>query len=175
MFELRELRREDLKIINLWRHSRDLIDLLGATYRFINDEVEVKWYENYLNNRDTTIRASVIDNTGELLGLVSLTNIDRFNQSAFFHIMIGDESKRGLGIGTFAITEILSHAFLDMNLNRVELSVLESNAPALALYKKMGFKSEGIKRQAVFKNGEFVNLIRMSILKNEFQNKEQIK
>ena len=49
-------------------------------------------------------------------------------------------------------------------------SVLESNNRAIALYDKLGFKKEGIKREAVYKNGEFVNMIFMAILKSEYKN-----
>ena len=123
-----------------------------------------------MQNRGTNIRCSILNEEEQVLGLVSLTNIDRMNQTAVFHIMIGDSTHRDKGIGSYATNEILRHAFYDMNLNRVELTVLESNNRAIALYEKLGFKKEGIKREAVYKNGEFVNMILMAILKSEYQN-----
>jgi len=74
----------------------------------------------------------------------------------------------GKGIGYFATTEILNHAFNNINLNRIELGVLESNARALKLYEKVGFKREGVKHQSIYKNGKFVDMIIMAILKEEF-------
>ena len=56
-----------------------------------------------------------------------------------------------------------------MNLNRIELSVLKNNLRAINFYKKIGFKEEGINRQAIYKNGEFVDVIIMGILKEDFQ------
>lgn len=170
MYRLREIDREDMIIINSWRSSKELIDYLGAPFRYINKEVDFKWFENYMQNRGTNIRCTILNEEEQVLGLVSLTNIDRMNQTAVFHIMIGDNTHRDKGIGSYATNEILRHAFYDMNLNRVELSVLESNNRAIALYDKLGFKKEGIKREAVYKNGEFVNMIFMSILKSEYKN-----
>ncbi|WP_392461538.1 GNAT family N-acetyltransferase [Streptococcus parasuis] len=170
MYRLREIDREDMIIINSWRSSKELIDHLGATFRYINKEVDFKWFENYMQNRGTNIRCSILNEEEQVLGLVSLTNIDRMNQTAVFHIMIGDSTHRDKGIGSYATNEILRHAFYDMNLNRVELTVLESNNRAIALYEKLGFKKEGIKRDAVYKNGEFVNMIFMAILKSEYKN-----
>lgn len=174
MFKLREIEREDIPVINAWRSSKELIEHLGAPFRFINREIDLKWFENYMQNRSTNIRCSILDEEEKVIGLVSLTNIDRINQAAIFHIMIGDRSQRGKGVGSFATKEILRHAFYDMNLNRVELSVLEKNERAIRLYEKIGFKKEGIKREAVYKNGQFVNMILMAILKKEFTNEAEI-
>lgn len=169
MFKLRELTREDLSVINDMRNNKNLIELLGAPYRFINIETENQWFDNYLKNRQSNIRCTILNEDNTVIGLVSLTNINRINQSATLHIMIGEEKNQGQGAGTHATKEILNHAFLDMNLNRVELSVLETNKRAIQLYKKIGFKEEGLKRQAVFKGNSFKDMLIMSILKNEFK------
>jgi RimJ/RimL family protein N-acetyltransferase len=121
-----------------------------------------------LNHRQTNIRCSIINENNEIIGLVSLTNINRINQSAIFHIMIGDSNSRGKGAGYYATNEMLRHAFLDMNLNRVELTVLTSNKKAIKLYEKVGFKYEGTKREAIYKEGKFVDMDVMAALKNEF-------
>lgn len=168
MYRLREIERDDVQIINLWRSDRELIDKLGAPFRYINKEVDYKWYDNYMLNRGNTIRCAIIDDKNQIKGLVSLTNIDWFNKNAIFHIMIGSSSDRNKGIGYYAANELLKHAFFDMNLNRVELSVLENNKRAIALYDKVGFKREGLKRKAIYKNGEFKDMISMAILKEDF-------
>jgi hypothetical protein len=57
---------------------------------------------------------------------------------------------------------------LDEELNRIELGVLESNTRALKLYEKIRFKRKGVKPQSIYKNGKFVDMIMMVILKEEF-------
>lgn len=170
MYKLRELRKEDMIKINEWRNDSELINHLGAPFRYINLEVDNIWYDNYMQNRNTNIRCAIVEDTDEnsILGLVSLININFINCMAEFHIMIGDLRNRGKGIGYFSTTEILNHAFNNLNLNRIELSVLENNTSAFKLYEKVGFKTEGVKRQSTYKNGEFVDSIMMSVLKEEF-------
>jgi diamine N-acetyltransferase len=169
MYKLRELRKSDMPKINEWRNNRELISHLGAPFRYINLDVDYRWYDNYMLNRNATIRCAIVEATDEecILGLVSLMNINFINQTAEFNIMIGDTANRGKNIGYFATTKILNHAFNNMNINRIELEVLESNIYALKLYEKVGFKQEGIKRQSTYKNGKFVNMIMMSILKED--------
>lgn len=77
--------------------------------------------------------------------------------------MIGNEENRGKGIGTFAISTIVNHAFLISI-----LEVLEYNQTAQNLYRKIGFVEEGRKRKAVFKNGVYVDEMIMGLLRGEY-------
>lgn len=98
MYRLRELERRDLETINNWRNDPDLIAQLGAPFRYINLDVDVRWFENYMSNRSGTVRCAIVeDGKEEILGLVSLTDIDSLNQSAVLHIMIGERKKSGHG------------------------------------------------------------------------------
>ncbi len=168
MYQLRELEKRDLERINIWRNDSELLALLGAPFRYINMEVDIEWYENYMSNRTNTIRCAIVEESrDEIIGLVSLTTIDFVNQSAEFHIMIGNSQDRGKGVGTFAVNAMLKHAFMNMNLQRVELSLLEDNEAARHLYEKCGFVYEGRKRRAKFKNGQFKDMLMYSILRDE--------
>lgn len=170
MYKLREIEKKDLKIINQWRNDPELIALLGAPFRYINFEVDIKWFENYMENRVSTVRCAITENDkDEIIGIVSLVSIDYINQSAEFHIMIGDKGNQGKGIGSFAIHAMLEHAFYHMNLQRIELTVLEDNIRAQHFYEKTGFVCEGIKRKAKFKGGRFVNMLVYSILREEYK------
>lgn len=167
MFYLRELERKDLPTINKWRNDPELIDLLGAPFRYINLDVDEKWYEAYMDNRDNAVRCAITeDDQDEILGLVSLVSIDYMNQSAEFHIMIGDARNQGRGIGTFAVKAMVNHAFNNLNLQRVELTVLEDNERAKHLYEKCGFVYEGRKRKAKYKKGKFVDMLMYSVLRD---------
>ncbi|MBR6665860.1 MAG: GNAT family N-acetyltransferase [Lachnospiraceae bacterium] len=168
MYLLRELERKDLEDINRWRNDQKLIEQLGAPFRYINLDVDIMWYENYLANRSNNVRCTIVDEKDSFIGLVSLTGIDYLNQSAELHIMICDNKNQGNGAGTFAINAMLKHAFNNLNMQRIELTVLESNHRAQECYKKVGFKQEGVLRNACYKNGKFVNVYIFSILKEEF-------
>lgn len=169
MYKLRELERKDLTTINLWRNDPELIQYLGAPYRFINYDVDNRWFDGYMASRNSTIRCAVVtEKSDDILCLVTLADINSVSQSAVLHIMIGNKDNQGKGIGSYAVTNILKHAFYNLNLRRVELDVLASNARAIHLYEKIGFKREGTKRKSVFKNGIFEDMHFYAILKEEF-------
>ena len=168
MYRLREVEKRDIASINSWRNDLELICNLGAPFRYINSIVDETWFESYMNSRNNQVRCSIVDENDIIAGLVSLVNIDHLMQSAVFHIMIGNKKNQGKGIGTFATIEMLNHAFNNLNLHRVELSVLCDNTRAIHLYEKIGFKREGTKRQCNYKNGHFVDMHIYSILRDEF-------
>lgn len=172
MFKLREICSEDISIINSWRNNKELVDKLGATYRYVNEDIDDLWYQNYLKNRNNNIRCAILNEEDNIIGVIYLLDIDYLNRNGVLHIMIGNQVSRNNGAGTFAVKEILNHAFNNYNLNRVELEVLSTNEFAQNFYKKLGFVSEGIKRKCIYKNGNYIDMIIMSILKDEWINED---
>ena len=168
---LREICRNDIQTINSWRRNREIIEALGSTFRYINEETDVNWFNNYLSSRYNTIRLAICERvTNILIGAGYLLGIDWVNRSAEFAIWIGEESYQGKGAGYFAVKEILNHAFKDLNLNRIHLTVFSTNQRAINLYKKIGFVEEGCLRQVIYKNGCYNDMLQMSILADEFSN-----
>jgi len=49
------------------------------------------------------------------------------------------------------------------------LSVLEENFAGIACYRKVSFKECGRRREWIFKNGKYIDVIYMDILENEFK------
>jgi ribosomal protein S18 acetylase RimI-like enzyme len=70
---------------------------------------------------------------------------------------------RGQRLGDRLIRQTLAAARA-FGLNRVELSVRENNAGAVALYKRVGFEIEGLQRNATRVEGVYENVVLMAIL-----------
>ncbi len=89
-------------------------------------------------------------------------------KNATLGITIGDKAQRNKGYGTEATKIALDYCFNTLNLHRVGLWVFEFNEKAIHCYEKLGFKKEGISREAVYKNGGYCNIVNMGILKDEW-------
>ena len=70
---------------------------------------------------------------------------------------------RGKGIGLALMLATLERAKAG-GLTRVELTVREDNLRAKALYEKVGFVVEGVKRKAALHDGKYYDLILMGLL-----------
>jgi RimJ/RimL family protein N-acetyltransferase len=82
--------------------------------------------------------------------------------------MIGDKTYWTQGYGTEAVRLLIKHGFNSLNLNRIFLRVFENNPRAIRAYEKAGFVHEGRERQAEFRDGRYIDVLLMSILKDEF-------
>lgn len=88
-----------------------------------------------------------------LVGGVTLSRIRRDAvRSAAIGYWVGAEHL-GKGYATAAVSAVLSHAFDQLALNRVEAAVQPGNEPSLRLLARCGFKQEGVARDYLFING----------------------
>ncbi|MCF7844081.1 GNAT family N-acetyltransferase [Candidatus Gracilibacteria bacterium] len=71
------------------------------------------------------------------------------------------EKYRGMGIGGALMDKAESYA-KSVGVRRVELEVFGKNIKAIELYKKRGYETEGIKKEAVFNNGHFDDIVIMA-------------
>jgi RimJ/RimL family protein N-acetyltransferase len=165
---LRELERTDLATLTRWRSDHGLVDLLGGSFRHVGSEADARWFDGYVASRSNNIRLAVCaGETAQMVGVVYLLGIDWINRSAEFSIQIGELSAQGRGIGEQATRLALRHAFGDLNLRRIHLTVLATNARARSLYEKAGFREEGVFRAAAYKNGEYIDLVAMALLRDD--------
>jgi RimJ/RimL family protein N-acetyltransferase len=86
--------------------------------------------------------------------------------------MIGADihpSHRRRGHAFEAYQILLDHLFNTEKFNKVSLEVLDFNDKAIALYEKLGFVREGVKREEIICGQERYDSVIMSILKSEFK------
>ncbi|MBR2569260.1 MAG: GNAT family N-acetyltransferase [Paenibacillus sp.] len=107
--------------------------------------------------------------TNEPIGDIELQDINGMNRSAGIRIAIHDHAHQGKGHGSEALRLMLDYAFGIANLHRVELNVFAYNERAIHVYKKIGFKQEGVQRDALFYNHRYYDSILMSMLEDEYR------
>jgi ribosomal protein S18 acetylase RimI-like enzyme len=101
---------------------------------------------------------------GQVVGWCDILPLDRPTKSHGGVLGLGVlPGHRGRGIGT-ALLEAALNAAKEYGLTRVELVVREHNTGAIALYERLGFVREGMKRNGVRVDGGYENLICMALL-----------
>ncbi|MGH9962114.1 MAG: GNAT family N-acetyltransferase, partial [Pyrinomonadaceae bacterium] len=126
------------------------------------------WFREIRRRPDTVIFAIRRTHDAALIGSCQLHSISAIHRSAELQIRIGEREDRGKGYGTEAVKLLLAHAYRDLNLHRVQVHVFSANPPALRLYETVGFKREGVLRNAVVIDGRSLDVLVMSILSSEY-------
>lgn len=162
---LRELRYEDSDKYFKWINDRELV-LHNSSYKPVSQHEHNKWFDSVSMSKDILI-FSILNNS-DLIGSCSLRNIDEKNKTAELQIRIGEKNFQNKGIGKLCVKNLLRFGFNDLNINRIYLNVFSTNLRAINVYKKCGFQEEGVLRESIYLNGNFIDVILMSVLKNEY-------
>lgn len=163
---LRLLEETDEQDIIRWRNDKEIIDCFFS-YKGITSKEHREWFEKYVKGSDRIEFIICIKSNNKKIGTIGLSNIDHRNQKAEYGILLGEKDERGKGFGKEATLALLDYGFYELNLNKIFLKVFSDNTNAIELYKKAGFKEDGLLRKDVFKNGQFKDVLIMSILRDE--------
>lgn len=108
--------------------------------------------------------------TGRLIGHISLYSIKRLPYSSGFIGYSMDEKFIGRGIVTEAVRLVMEFAFSTLNMHRIEAYVAPQNLGSIRVLEKSGFTREGLLRELLFINGKWVDHYMYAILQREYKN-----
>ena len=168
--QLAAVQREYLPKYVEWLNDWEVSQFLMPGMPFpLNLDDETEWYESRRKDKDHVVFAILTLDENRLIGNCGLNRIDLKNRCALFGIFIGDKEYLGKGYGTDATRTMLRFAFEQMGLNRIELEVYDFNPRAARSYEKAGFRREGTRRQALYRNGKFHDIYLMSVLREDWE------
>ena len=163
---LRHLERDDLPRVVIWFNRPEVRRNLLRLWPMSMVEEE-QWFEATQKSEWPRIYA-IVTTVGEPIGTLGVHDVDWRCRSAEIGIMIGEPACWGQGYGTDAIRALLRHLFDQMGLNRVTLSVFADNPRAIRCYEKCGFGLEGRLRQAFFRDGSYLDVLIMAVLREDY-------
>ena len=164
---LRPIASADTESIVKWRNSEG-VNRFFLDRRPITPESHERWLETQVFTGAVKQFIIVNNETGNDVGSCFLKDIDEVSKKAELGIFIGEDEARGKGLGSDAVLTLTGYGFDALELNKVYLRVLASNARAVAVYKNVGYKTDGVLRKDYFSGVRFEDVYIMSILKNEF-------
>lgn len=171
LVELRPFREEDLPGMAAALADPEVLVLTGSVHSpeeaigrpAVLDDVGLAWYRSRAD-APGRIDLAVVDRAdGSCVGEVVLNDYDAANASCNFRVLIGRRG-RDRGLGTDATRLLVEYGLHGLGLHRIELSVYSFNPRALHVYEKVGFRREGVRREAFRYGEEWHDVITMSIL-----------
>ncbi len=153
---LRPLTEADAKAIvriannkNIWLNLRD---------KFPNPYTE-KDANNFIrivqDNPQDCVK--LIEYAGYVVGLVSLhRQSDVYSHSYELGYFL-DEQYWGQGIGGTAVKRMVTYGFESLKIHRIFASVFDYNPASMRILEKCGFVKEGVKKEAIIKEGRIMD------------------
>ena len=168
---LRSITMEDTPLIVKWRSLPSVYNHLYTRGPLLAEQ-HIKWMQTRVMTGQCHQFIIEDAKTGMPVGSVFIKNIDCESKKGEYGIFIGEEAARGRGIGSDAARLILSYGFKEIGLNRIYLSVFAKNRIAIESYKRAGFREEGMLREDYYADGQYDDILLMSILRKEWEKAE---
>lgn len=164
----RRFTEDDLATFLRWRNDTDIArtDVLGPI-KIVTDIEMHDWFQEYAVENPYSF-AIVRTEDQTLIGQTGFKEVDQKNRNAEFFIVVGEKEQWGKGYAKQSLRLLLRYGFDELNLHRIWASVLGSNERALGLYRSLGFTVEGRRRQHVWRDGAWHDLVEIGILRSEF-------
>jgi RimJ/RimL family protein N-acetyltransferase len=165
---LRPPERADIPRFVAWLNDPEVRANLSL-YLPLSTPEEEEWFDQMLKSpkeaRPLVIELMEDPETWTAIGSCGISGIDWKNRSGEIGIFIGEKQLWNRGYGTRVMGMLLRHGFNTLNLNRLSLRVFETNLGGIRAYEKAGFVHEGRSRQAEFRDGKYIDVLNMSVLK----------
>jgi len=158
----------DVDSSNAFKNDQELASMLGSFNRVYSRADFADRVEFHRNTKDEVLWV-FINGDDTCVGHVGGYKIDHRVGQAEFAVILGEQATWGRGLGTKCTDLAVEHAFRELNLRRVYLDVLATRPRAQHVYEKLGFLVEGRRRQARFEFGQYVDVIELPLMRDDYR------
>lgn len=157
---IREVRLEDSKAISKMRKMSGVIENIMASH-----QESVGTIRSKIMSKTENEYWFVAELSGRVVGMIALNKYDHHKRyhSGTITIMVNPEY-HSMGIGKELMKKITNFSD-ELQIERLELTVFESNNKARELYKKFGFVEEGKKINSIITESGYETEILMARFK----------
>jgi RimJ/RimL family protein N-acetyltransferase len=151
-----------------WAPTADeLLQWVGPNFAFPLDERQLLEYLATAGRHRRIISAIACD-TDAVVGHAELNILSEHELGQIRRFAVAP-SIRGHGVGARLMDWLVSFAFDELSLHRLELVVFSFNVPARKCYARAGFQEEGVARHARKASNGYWDLVHMALLESEYR------
>lgn len=168
---LREYREEDFPCLRGWINDPETTQNMSPIFDRVQTEAMTReFFNNVTGNKLPGHYMIIADGeTEEYIGQCDLRTSSDPSHQAGLAIVIPDLANRGKGYGREAMDLILQLGFNRLNLHKIWLHVFARNTGAIHLYETLGFHTDGVLREDVYRDGQYLDVLVMSLLDREWR------
>lgn len=152
LVKLRALEPEDADRIFEWENNPEFWEVSNTLVPFSKHIIR-----NYIETAPDIFQAKqirlMIDlklQENKTIGTIDLFDFDAYHHRAGVGILISEKENRGKGYALDALKTISTYCFSKLQLHQLYCNILADNIASIALFKKAGFVSAGLKKDWVW-------------------------
>jgi diamine N-acetyltransferase len=167
--KLRALEPEDLELLYDWENNSDYWIISNTVSPFSRYTLKRYIENSHKNIYETGQIRLMIDHIADkqTIGAIDIFDFDSYHKRAGIGILIAREDYRRKGLATMALTCLIEYCFKTLLLHQLFCNILENNNESIDLFKKLGFKEIGIKKDWISTDDGFLNEILFQLVKEE--------
>ncbi|MFX1281579.1 MAG: GNAT family N-acetyltransferase [Promethearchaeota archaeon] len=160
---------EHLNLYTTWMNNPNIRKYARYDMPTIPGDIK-SWFEPKQENIKSEIFLEVwhIDDE-KPIGYAGFINIRWFDKSAFLFYIIGECDYWGKGFATEAAKLVVEYGFNELNLHKINAIVFAPNISSVRVVEKNGFKLELTLTNEMYVDGKYVDALRYSLLKKEWE------
>lgn len=164
--QLRSIHDSELELMRAWRNAPAVRKNMYTRHE-ISQQEHLSWWARVRENSKQ--KYFMYEYQGQPSGIVAFTDIDNASSNCSWAFYASTEAPRGTGSRMEFLA--LEHIFLEIGLHKLYCQVLAYNAPVVKLHQKFGFEIEGVFREHHCVDGEYVDIVCLGLLAQEWQKK----
>ena len=166
---LRPVVLKDASIIRKWHNDPELMILARAGEKETTLKLEKEEIKTARKSSNQAYHIILTKSDNMPIGFLRFNFIDKSSGNVWLRMMIGEKQSQGKGYAREALHHYLKWMFGTLGIHRITIECYSTNLRAIKFFKKIGFKKEGILREAVFINEKYRDIISFGLLKKEFK------
>ncbi len=166
---LTPLDRANAEQARAWINDPDVNRWMISGHMPVSSAGELAFYDAVEASDDRMVFEIHLAQDGRYIGNCGLEHLDMVHRNAEIGIMIGVRELHNSGHGRDTIETLCRFAFDTLGLHSLRIAYVEGNEVGAHLYRSLGFRDAGRRREHVFLRGEFLDLVFLDMLESEWR------
>lgn len=168
---LRPVMLRDASIIREWHNDPELMRLARAGEKKTTLQEERADIRSARKSDRQAYHMIIKQSDNSPIGFIRFSYIDRMSGNVWLRMMIGERRAWGKGYARDALQSYLTWLFDALGVHRVTVECYSTNGRAVEFYRQIGFRREGILREAVLIDGAYHDVFSYGLLKKDLRRK----
>lgn len=147
-----------------WLNDKEVCRYNSHGDTLYTKEMAISYIQSVENSPTCKVFAICDRASDKHIGNIALQAISMQNKSAEFAILLGDKEFWGKGLSKEAGKLLLQYGFDTLKLHRIYCGTSEANIPMQHLALSLGMELEGRRKEAMFKDGLFYDILEYGIV-----------